>query len=624
MISRLWYCTPVLKQPCRFERRRVCALVFSAIVLLWTLWGIVAWAAEAPVTYTVDLRDPASHLVRMTMTIPKARAATEIQFPAWNALYQIRDFVRDVQELEASCDGRKEALLRVDLETWRSGAQDCDVLELRYRVYDNQESVFSSVLNDRHAFLNFALLCFYLPHERGRPARVRFLLPEGWKVGTLLEDGAAPNEFTAADYDALADSPAEAGKFDEYSYVQGDVTYRVIVDAPGVDYSAHHLLDSLKKITATETALMQDAPTPRYTFILHFPPQGSGGMEHRNGAAISFSGADLKSNWPALESVLAHEFFHAWDVKRIRPQALEPIDYVHGNDTRDLWFCEGLANTYQELVLLRAGMTSRDRFYDRLAAAIAQLQERPARHFQSVEMAGREAWLEKYTDYFRPERSISYYNKGELLGFLLDLAIRHSSANARCLDDVMRRLNVDFARRGRYFTQQDLLAIIAELAPGFRGLPQFFDDYVSGTRELDYDTYLGYAGLRLASQTRQRAASGFLSVWGFEGPAQVESVEPGSGAEAAGLERGDVLVEMNGQRLEGTPDDAIARMRPGQEVRFRVRRGDREFTLKFRLASQGRTRYRIEEIKNPDDLARRVRQGWLKGTTGQGSEGVKR
>ena len=591
----------------------------SALGLICTLSGIAAWAGEVPITYTVDLRDPATHLVRITMTIPGTRAATEIQFPAWNALYQIRDFVRDMQELEARCDGKEERLLRVDLQTWRGGDQPCDVLELRYRVYANEESVFSSVLNGQHAFLNFALLCFYLPNERSRPVHVQFLLPEGWKVATLLEDGAAPDEFRAGDYDVLADSPAEAGRFSEYSYVQGDATYRVIVDAAGADYSADRLLDSLKKITATGTALMQDAPTPRYTFILHFPTQGSGGMEHRNGAAISYTGTDLKTSWPGLESMLAHEFFHAWNVKRIRPQTLEPIDYVHGNDTRDLWFCEGLTNTYQELVLLRAGLTSRGIFYERLAAAIQQLQERPARHFQSVELAGREAWLEKYPDYYRPDRSISYYNKGQLLGFLLDLTIRHSSNNAHSLDDVMRRLNVDFAKRGRFFTQQELIAIIAELAPGFRGLHEFFDDYVKGTRELDYQTYLGYAGLRLVSQTRQRAAPGFLTVWGFEGPARVESVEPSSGAEAAGLERGDILLEMNGRPLAGTPDDMIARMKPGQEVRFRVRRGKREFTLRFPLSSQGRTTYQIEEIRNAGELARRVRRGWLEGITTQGA-----
>ncbi|MBZ5515659.1 MAG: PDZ domain-containing protein, partial [Acidobacteriia bacterium] len=547
--------------------------------------------------------------------LPHARAATELQFPAWNALYQVRDFVRDVQELEANCDGRKQTLTRIDLQTWRSDERDCDVLEVRYRVYCNEDDVWSCVLDGHHAFLNFALLCFYLPQERGRPMRVKFLLPEGWKVGTLLKDDVHPNEFTAANYDVLTDSPAEAGEFQDYSYVQGDTIYRVIVDAPGVDYSADRLLSSLKKITATETALMRDTLSARYTFILHFPAQGSGGMEHRDGTAVSYPAPDLTTNWLGLESVLAHEFFHAWNVKRFRPQSLEPIDYVHGNDTRDLWFCEGVTSTYQELALLRAGLISGDMFYERLAAAIQQLQERPARRFQSVEVSGQEAWLEKYPDYYRPERSISYYNKGSLVGFLLDLGIRHASANAHGLDDVMRRLNEEFARRMRFFTEPDLLKTIAELAPDFDGLNQFFDDYVSGTRGLDYDTYLGYAGLRLIAGTQQTAAPGFLAVRGFEGPVRVESVEPGSGAETAGLARGDILLEMNGHPLSRAPDDAIAEMKPGQEVRFRVRRGEQEFTLKFPLGSRPQTIYRIEEIKDAGELARQVRQGWLEGTT---------
>jgi predicted metalloprotease with PDZ domain len=187
-------------------------------------------------------------------------------------------------------------------------------------------------------------------------------------------------------------------------------------------------------------------------------------------------------------------------VKRIRPQLLEPIDYVHGNDTRDLWFCEGLTSTYGELALLRAGLISRKTFYAHVAEQISVLQSRPARFFQSVEESGLEAWFEKYNDYFRPERSISYYNKGELLGFLLDLGIRHASGNTAGLDDVMRRLNEEFARRGRFYADADLERVMAQVASGFSGLEAFFADYVRGTRELDYTAYLGYAGLEPESQ----------------------------------------------------------------------------------------------------------------------------
>lgn len=596
------------------SRRRVGAAGWACLFAC-VLTPAIASPAGPPVTYVLDLRAPASHLVRVTMTVPEAAPRTEIQFPAWNALYQIRDFVRNVQELETRCDAQPRELTRVDLQTWRSGEETCASLEVRYAVYANEESVFSSVLNEQHSFMNFALLLFYLPWERQRAARVKFLLPANWKLAILLEEGPAPGEFSAANYDVLADSPAEAGEFQDYRYQQSGATYRVVVHADPRDYSAERLLASLQKITAAETALMRDVPFSQYTFILHFPRQGGGGMEHRNGTAISMSAAELRNHWEALEAILAHEFFHLWNVKRIRPQNLEPVDYVHGNDTRDLWFCEGLTSAYAELALVRAGLIARETFYGRLAEEIRRLQERPARHYQSVEQAGREAWLEKYPDFLRPERSISYYNKGALLAFLLDLGIRHASNNACSLDDVIRRLNEDFARRGRFFTQGDFLGIISGMAPAFTTLHQFVADYIRGTRELDYETYLGYAGLRLATAATDQPELGFLAVQSFDGPIQVEAVDPGSGAERAGLQRGDILVEMDGRSLHAPPQDQLAGIKPGRKVHFRVRRGRREFPLEFPLEAKRRISYRVEEVSDASPEQRRIRQGWLEGTT---------
>jgi predicted metalloprotease with PDZ domain len=463
-----------------------------------------SFAASEPIQYQLDLREPASHLAKVVMTVTGALPSTELQFPAWNNLYQIRDFARNIQELAADCDGAKEQLTRVDLNTWRSEAKPCEKLALRYAVYVAGAPPFSSALDSQHAFLNFATLLFYLPKERGRAAHVKLLIPAGWKVAALLEEDG--DGFLAPNYDVLVDSPAEAGQFQDYSFSQNGATYRVVVHADVADYSPDRLLASLRKITATETALMRDVPFSRYTFILHFPrEEGGGGMEHRNGTAITLRVPQLRDHWETLEDVAAHEFFHLWNVKRIRPQSLEPIDYVHGNDTRDLWFCEGVTSAYGALVLLRAGLTSRKTFYARLGSAIQALQSRPARFFQSAEESGLEAWLEKYNDYLRPERSISYYNKGELLGFLLDLALRHATRNGAGLDDVMRRLNEDFGRPGRYYTDADLRRLIAQMAPRFSGLEAFFADYVRGTRELDYDTYLGYAGLELEIEHRLEA-----------------------------------------------------------------------------------------------------------------------
>jgi len=473
-----------------------CAGLILACCFLLPPLAESSFAASEPIQYLLDLREPGSHLAKVVMTVAGASPSTELQFPAWNNLYQIRDFVRNIQELAADCDGAQEQLTRVDLNTWRSEAKPCAKLALRYAVYVAGSPPFSSALDSQHAFLDFATLLFYLPKERGRAAHVKLLIPAEWKVASLLEEDG--DGFLAPNYDVLVDSPAEAGQFQDYSFSQDGATYRVVVDADVKDYSADRLLASLRKITATETALMRDVPFSRYTFILHFPREdGGGGMEHRNGTAITVRVPQLRDHWENLEGVAAHEFFHLWNVKRIRPQSLEPIDYIHGNDTRDLWFCEGVTSAYGELALLRAGLISRKTFYARLGSAIDALQSRPARFFQSAEESGLEAWFEKYNDYLRPERSISYYIKGELLGFLLDLALRHATGNGAGLDDVMRRLNEDFGRPGRYYTDADLRRLIAQVAPRFSGLEAFFADYVRGTRELDYDTYLGYAGLEL-------------------------------------------------------------------------------------------------------------------------------
>lgn len=614
---------------CLFRRSRGTTRRLLLLILLASIR--CAAQASQPIHYVVDLRAPDSHLVQVTMNVPGASPATEIQIPAWNCLYQLRDFVRNVQELEAECDGRSAELSRMDLNAWRGPNQACGNLKFRYAVYAREDGPFSSILDSEHAFLNFAMLLFYLPKDRDRTAQVKILLPEGWKLATLLAgDG---DEFQAGNYDALVDSPVEAGHFAEYAYTQEfhfpnsvpdsagkRATFRIIVNADPRDYSADRLLDSVRKITAAETGLMQDLPFERYTFILHFPREAgsSGGMEHRNGTAITVPASLARDRQGYLEDVIAHEFFHAWNVKRIRPQSLEPIDYIHGNDTRDLWFCEGVTSTYAELALLRAGLLARDMFYSRVAGAIQALQERPARRFQSVETSGREAWLEKYTDYHRPERSISYYNKGELLGFLLDLGIRNASHNQASLDDVMRRLNQDFAHQGRFYTLADIRAIISKLAPAF-GVDRFLADYVQGTQELDYATYLGYAGVHLFREVTQLPAPGFALSRAPTGLVQVESVEPASDAQRAGLQPGDVLLEADGEPLAAAAEATLPRWRAGQTVKLQIAREGKTQIIKFRVGVSQKVSCRVEEEPHVEPSQLRVREGWLKGETAPAS-----
>jgi predicted metalloprotease with PDZ domain len=602
------------------------AVPFQALLLARLLFApCAAWASQ-PVHYLVDLTSTDSHLVQVTMEIPDASAGTEIQIPAWNALYQIRDFVKDVENLKGECDGQAVDLDRKDLNTWLSADRPCNNLAFRYSVYADDDGPFDSILNSDHAFLNLAMVLFYLPRERQRPVQIKFKVPTGWRLATMLDGNG--DEFQAANYDALVDSPVDAGHFQEFSYSQGFLpdgapidemkraTIRIIIDANREDYSPERILDSLQKITSVESTLMQDLPFNRYTFILQFPRDGgsTGGMEHRDGAAISIPASSMRNNQSYLESVAAHEFFHLWNVKRIRPQSLEPVDYIKGNNTGDLWFCEGVTNTYAELALLRAELIDRKTFYARVAGAIQVLQSRNGRRFQSVEMSGREAWLEKYSDYNRMDRSVSYYNKGELLGYLLDLGIRHASHNQAGLDDVVRRLNQDFARRGRFYTLADLTAIVAQLAPAF-DMNGFLADDVRGTQELNYSTYLAYAGLNLTSHTSELPVPGFSASRNSRGLLEVDSVDAGSDAERAGLQQGDVLTMADGDPLPAGAELALPNWSPGQTVELQVVRGGKARELKFRIGVREEISIQIEEDPTASADQLQVRNGWLKGVT---------
>ncbi len=608
-------------------RRAACRPRIQYHLLILTLLILIPCAvrAEEPIRYRVDLNSTATHRVHVTMTVADASPGTEIQIPTWNALYQIRDFVKDVADMKGECNGRPVDLARVDLNTWRGPNQPCGKLAFTYSVFADEDGPFDSMLDSEHAFLNLAMVLFYLPHERQRAVQIKFELPRGWKLATLIESSG--NEFEAANYDALVDSPVDAGHFEEFTYTQSflaegapaaetqHATVHVIIDANHNDYSSEHIVDSLQKISSEETRLMQDMPFSRYTFILQFPRDGgsTGGMEHRDGTAISIPASNIRNDERSLDSVAAHEFFHLWNVRRLRPQNLEPIDYIHGNDTRDLWFCEGVTNTYAELALLRAGLIDRKSFYDRFAGAIQLLQSRDGRHSQSVETSGREAWLEKYGDYNRMDRSVSYYNKGELLGYLPDLGIRHASHNQAGLDDFMRRLNQDFAAHGRFYTIADLAGIVGQLAPAF-DMNRFLAEDVRGTQELDYSTYLSYAGLKFESQKVALPAPGFSASRNAAGMLEVDSVDSGSNAEKAGLQEGDVVIMVDGESLPAA-NPALPNWRAGQTVDLQIMHGEETRSAKFHIGKDEETSVQIEEDPSADRDELQVRKGWLKGVT---------
>jgi predicted metalloprotease with PDZ domain len=460
----------------------------------------VARPAQATIRYQVALFRPADHTLHVTMTIPVVQESVTVQMSAWDGLYQIRDFAYHVTGLRAGDpSGREFPVTRVDKQTWRiDGSGE---VRVQYDTFWDETGPFGTQVDAEHAFLNLAMVLCYVPDRLSEDAVVQFdSVPQGWRVAVELPPAGGPDRaataYAAGNYSALVDAPVEIGRFDEVQFRAGGRPIRAVLHGDSVDRT--QLVSTLTAIINYETDLMGEAPFPSYTFVFHVGRRyGGGGMEHSNSTAIAVgSGA-------TLANVSAHEFFHLWNVKRIRPQSLEPVDRTREMFSRALWFAEGVTNTYASYALVRGGLWSTAEFLADLSDEITALEARPARLWQSAEESSLTTWFDKYALYNKPEFSISYYNKGQLLGVGLDLVIRDATDNRASLDDVLRRLNQQFAQRGRFYPDSQGVrmaaeAVIRQFRPdGAADLSEFFRRYVAGTDELPYAEWLSVAGLAL-------------------------------------------------------------------------------------------------------------------------------
>jgi predicted metalloprotease with PDZ domain len=555
--------------------------------------------AYAATNYTISLANPEQHLVEVQIILPEGPAQRELQLPVWNALYQVRDFAQYVNWVRAQDRaGRPLPVLALNKSLWQiAGAEGGAVVE--YQIFVDSPGPFGAQFNSHHAFLNLAQVLMYPVDARNGPMIVRFnRVPQGWRIATPLIP-MPEGRFSAETYDRLVDSPVEVGDFKESDFDEGGAHYRVIVDAESGDYDMEKITAMLRKIVASATGWMDDRPFDNYMFLYHFPRgPGGGGMEHSYSTAIALNAEVLAKAPEALASVTAHEFFHLWNVKRIRPQSLEPVDFTKENYTRALWFSEGCTSTAADIIQLRGDLLDERHFEQDLASDIGELERRPAHLTQSVEESSLNAWLEGDAYYRRPERSISYYNKGELLGILLDLVVRETSHGQASLREVFQWMNQNYAKKGTFFSDSEGVREAAE-AVSHADLRWFFAKYVAGTEEIPWNDVFRSVGLRLVESKSTTADA---------------AVTAGSAAERAGLQTGDAILEINGKSVGQESSQDFSRISPGDAITLKVRgrrSGDRE--LKWNVGSREEVSYEIKDLEKvtPEQQARRA--AWLKG-----------
>jgi predicted metalloprotease with PDZ domain len=584
--------------------------------------------APAPdISYTVSMPQPHTHLLQVEMTVRGAGGAAlpaqlDLVMPVWTpGSYLVREYARNVQDFAAGDAARKQlAWSKVNKNTWRVEPAGAREVRATYAVYSNEFSVRTNEVNDRHAFWNNAATLMYPEGFVGAPSTLRVVPQSGWKIATGLPPvSGQPNTFRAENFDILYDSPFLVSDFHVLSFEVRNVPHRVVIDGEG-NYDAERVRRDVQKIVETEVGVVGEIPYHDYTFLLMLhATSGGGGLEHLNSTALTFRRFNFRpeTNYRDFLTLVAHEFFHLWNVKRIRPDALGPFDYTRENYTRLLWVAEGITSYYENLFVRRAGLMTDKEYLAELARSIRSAQNTPGRLEMSAEEASFDAWIKHY----RPDENtinstLSYYDKGALLGLLLDLEIRRRTGGAKSLDDVMRHLYAEFYKKGRNYTPADFQRA-AEMFAG-SSLEDFFRRYVRGREELDYNAALSGVGLQLelfaGDRTRPAAEPSYFgaTLRQEQDRLNVTNVLAGSPAYNQGLNAADQIVAVDGMRA--TLDFLNARLnekKPGDEVRVTVFRADELRTFTIKLGARPDNGYRIVPVKNPTPEQARLYEQWM-------------
>lgn len=559
-------------------------------------------------SYNIHPADLRRQMLHVRMTIAPTSPELRVQLPVWNAVYQVRDFAEHVNWLRGTdAEGKPVAVRKLDKTTWLAP----NATTVEYEIAAIDAGPFGAELTPEHLFLNLAEVLVYPVGVPKQLVRVELGgLPSAWQLASPMNrEGSG---FCAESYDRMVDSPIEASDFRVIAFDVDGAKFQAVIDADPDDYDAAAIKNVLQRIVAAEVDWMQDRPFDRYMFLYHFPKEfGRGGMEHAYATAIETSATRLAQEPLAFASVSAHEFFHLWNVKRIRSQALEPIDYTKENYTRTLWFSEGFTNTVGEYMLVRAGLADERAFLYRLAGQIKTLENRPASRTQSAEESSLDAWLEKYPYYRSPERSVSYYDKGQIVGVLLDLEMRRVTNGQKSLRDLFQFMNAEYAKKGKFFDDEDGVREAVEAVTG-KNFEEFFRRAVMTTEPLPYDLFQT-VGLTLKRVTSTAADAGFTAAMNFGPTPVVIATTPGSEAEKAGLRAGDTILSVNGEEPSGNVVEQIAMMSPGSTVKLKVRSRSGTREMKYKLVQKNDVDFTFAELPNASMEQKARRAAWIRG-----------
>jgi predicted metalloprotease with PDZ domain len=592
-----------------------------------------------PVEYRIRPANPGAHLFEVSCTVVDPDPQGQMfSLPAWiPGSYMIREFSRNIVSLTALADGEPCSIEKLDKHTWRAAVRPgTRTLSLHYEVYAWDLSVRSAHLDTTHGFFNGTSVFLAVAGRTDRPCLVIIDKPEvescrHWKLITSLppEHGRAGDahrfgRFHAADYDDLVDHPVEMGEFTLARFEAAGVPHDIALTGRH-DCDLDRLCADLKRVCEWQIGLFgKPAPVDYYAFLTMVVGDGYGGLEHRASTALICSRADLP--WKGMEGLpegyrtflglCSHEYFHTWNVKRIKPAAFTPYDLGRENHTRLLWAFEGFTSYYDDLALVRSGVIGIDDYLELLGKTIANVMRGSGRLKQSVAESSFDAWTKYYRqDENAPNAIVSYYAKGALIALALDLQLRVGSAGGASLDDVMRLLWQRHGLTNVGVPEDGIFSAVREVGGDRLGgrLARWLERTVEGRDDLPLARLLKTIGLTLDASAANAAPVLGWKLGGSNGETKVLNVYDGGPAQAAGVAAGDVLVALDGLKVSTAKalDDMLARRRVGDEVALHVFRRDELMRFRLELAAPAAEKFTVKRSERAGADALKLRKGWL-------------
>jgi predicted metalloprotease with PDZ domain len=587
--------------------------------------GVSAPLAAQLVRYEVSVAASSAHLFHVKAEFPTGGKDTlYVSLPAWSpGNYEIQNYARYVRHFgAANPTGHPLFWDRLDKRTWRvtTGKQDRVTVAFDY-LADTIDLSLARLTTDFGQFLGTNLF-LYEPGKLDRPAEVRFALPAGWQVTTALK-GSGSGPYSAADYHDLADAETFVGKYTLDSIKVEGKWIRIAL-WPGDVYTpavARNIRTALTKIAQTEDRLMGGPPYDTYTLffnIIREPINFGGGLEHSAAQYDIMPVAAFADPAGALGDfmvpLMAHEYFHLWNVKRVRPAAMWPYDYGAEQYTPLLWWSEGVTDYYADLTNLRSGLWTDGTFLHNAMTDIQQVEQAPEPW--SEEDGSVATWINEVF----VNSSQLYYPKGALTGMLLDVAIRDATGNVHSLDDVMQALYARYYQRGKGFTTEQLLSLLREF--GMPDVDGFYQRYINGRDPLPYETVLPKAGISVEKTVTSVPFLGVVAPLSDDGKWVVQLVEPGSAAQVAGVAPGDALLKIGEIDAQGAQDWSAAFRRryqgqAGAPLIITVQRGNQTMLLATRVQEHSSTAFSLSRSATPTTKQTKIWQGLATGTTGR-------